>query len=116
MISGFGKIGENKENSKVLLQQTLPIVQNLKCNNIHRTKNRGLNVVPDNTQMCAGYIQGGIDTCQGDSGGPLSCKHNGGWVVDGIVSFGYGCAEANSPGVYTRVSDPKILNWINTFL
>ena len=74
------------------------------------------NVVPDNSQMCACYAKGGIDTCQGDSGGPLSCNHEGKWVVDGIVSWGYGCARANSPGIYTRVSNKLILDWVNRFL
>ena len=66
------------------------------------------------TQLCAGYEEGGIDTCQGDSGGPLACKYDGVWVLDGIVSFGWQCARKRSPGVYTRVADDVILDWIKT--
>ncbi|XP_062140509.1 serine protease 1 [Drosophila sulfurigaster albostrigata] len=40
-----------------------------------------------------------VDSCQGDSGGPLMCD---GKVV-GIVSFGTGCGEPDSAGVYTDV-------------
>ena len=36
---------------------------------------------------------------QGDSGGPFMC----GPELSGIVSWGYGCAEAPYPGVYTQV-------------
>ncbi|KAH8270479.1 hypothetical protein KR018_010585, partial [Drosophila ironensis] len=39
------------------------------------------------------------DSCQGDSGGPLMCDNK----VYGIVSFGRGCGEPNSAGVYTNV-------------
>ncbi|CAK1542032.1 unnamed protein product [Leptosia nina] len=68
-------------------------------------------------QMCAGKLAGGADACQGDSGGPLQVKipirkekalamH----FLLGITSFGVGCAKANVPGVYTRVS--SFVDWI----
>ncbi|MFF2808269.1 serine protease [Streptomyces sp. NPDC058000] len=57
---------------------------------------------------CYGYQEGRKDACQGDSGGPL--------VVDGylagISSWGTGCAAPRHPGVYTKVSDPAIHQYI----
>jgi len=55
-------------------------------------------------QLCAGLPAGGIDACQGDSGGPLVATVGGQVRLTGVVSSGYGCALANYPGIYTRVS------------
>ena len=63
--------------------------------------------------ICAGYTAGGIDACSGDSGGPLAyLNEDDVWVLYGIVSWGFGCAEADMPGVYTKVAN--YVDWVNS--
>jgi secreted trypsin-like serine protease len=67
---------------------------------------------PD-TMLCAG--RSGMDTCQGDSGGPLFVRAvTGGYIQIGITSWGFGCAATGFPGVYTKLSNPGIGNFILT--
>ncbi|WP_317987241.1 trypsin-like serine protease [Stigmatella hybrida] len=54
----------------------------------------------------------GKDSCQGDSGGPLTALKGSTRVLAGIVSWGYGCADARYPGMYARVSSFE--SWINS--
>ena len=59
--------------------------------------------------LCAGKSAGGIDACQGDSGGPLTTAV-GARLLVGVVSTGKGCALADYPGLYARVS--SFAGWI----
>jgi len=71
----------------------------------------GAGRINDDVMICAGPKEGGRDTCQGDSGGPLVTRDTRpGFSLIGVVSFGDGCAQADSYGVYTEVS--YFLDWI----
>jgi secreted trypsin-like serine protease len=53
-------------------------------------------------QLCAGSDEG-RDTCKGDSGGPLVWNRGSVPYLVGLVSFGPGCGQSGTPGVYTDV-------------
>ena len=72
------------------------------------------NGVLSQNMICAGDIYGEQDSCYGDSGGPLAVYANGEWVLSGVVSWGYECANAQFPGVYARVS--RYIDWISEYL
>lgn len=94
VVTGWGLLNEYDWDLSPQLQVvSVPIVSNADCNVAYNGE------VTDK-MICAGVQEGGKDACQGDSGGPLVAD---GKLV-GIVSWGYGCAHANYPGVYSNVS------------
>ncbi|XP_066304567.1 uncharacterized protein [Branchiostoma lanceolatum] len=106
VITGWGET-QGTGDDDVLKQARVPLVSNANCRAAYG--NGGGRPIT-NFMMCAGYPEGGHDTCQGDSGGPLVCTRRGSWVLDGVTSWGEGCAVEGYPGVYTRVS--SLLDWI----
>jgi hypothetical protein len=120
--TGWGLLEYLGPESEELQKVSLTLMQNRDCqpyfNHIVRFTDKLKQGIVD-SQVCAAAIEGGRlvggkDTCQGDSGGPLQitlkdnpCVHH----VVGLTSFAAaGCAEENSPGVYTRVSE--YIDWI----
>ncbi|XP_028424056.1 serine protease 27 [Perca flavescens] len=109
-VTGWGKLkeGVSLPFPKTLQEVKVPVLGNRQCNCLN-----GVGTITDN-MICAGVLAGGKDSCQGDSGGPMVNQQGSVWVQSGIVSFGFGCARPNLPGVYTRVS--RYQSWINSLI
>eukprot|EP00058_Branchiostoma_floridae_P010524 XP_002596012.1 hypothetical protein BRAFLDRAFT_123740 [Branchiostoma floridae] len=104
VTTGYGDT-QGTGNDDVLKQARVPLVSNADCNVASSYDGEITEFM-----MCAGFQEGGADACQGDSGGPLVCPKQGQWYLNGVVSWGYGCAQPNYPGVYARVS--SMLDWV----
>ncbi|XP_053736312.1 trypsin-2-like [Synchiropus splendidus] len=90
-VSGWGNTMSSDNDSNYLQCLDIPILSDDECH-------RSYPGMIDESMFCAGYLEGGKDSCQGDSGGPVVCNGE----LQGIVSWGYGCAEQNHPGVYAK--------------
>ncbi|CAH2050542.1 unnamed protein product, partial [Iphiclides podalirius] len=108
-VVGWGQLYEHERVFPDTLQEVeLPVISTAECR--RRTRLLPLYRVTED-MFCAGYERGGRDACLGDSGGPLMCQEGSKWYIYGVTSNGYGCARANRPGVYTKVSN--YIDWID---
>ena len=103
-IVGYGATSEGGSSASVLQKAQVPITTDAYCGDAYGDFDAA-------TMVCAGFPEGGVDTCQGDSGGPMFSNTSPRRVV-GATSFGEGCARPERPGVYARVADATLRNWI----
>jgi len=101
---GFGSTSSGGSISSTLLGVDLGVVEPCASQSSYSSSQI------TNEMMCAG--EAGKDACQGDSGGPLFWDGAGGPKIAGVVSWGYGCAAAGYPGVFSRLSPDYVLDWI----
>ncbi|KAI1903696.1 hypothetical protein AGOR_G00029880 [Albula goreensis] len=104
-ISGWGATVSQGQSSEALMEAQISLIDRSVCNGP-----QVYNGEITDTMICAGELKGGVDSCQGDSGGPLVTEQGSVWWLVGDTSWGYGCAQRNSPGVYGNVT--YFLNWI----
>merc|ERR1719334_828600 len=112
--TGWGKdqFGAAGQYQVVLKEIDLPVVSHTQCQADLRNTRLGKRFKLDDSFICAGGD--GKDTCKGDGGSPLVCQSKqdpNTYVQSGIVAWGIGCGEDNTPGVYASVS--KGVCWID---
>lgn len=103
-ITGWGRLASGGASTNVLMQASVPIKSHSQC---QRSYYRQIH----DSMVCAGLDQGGVDTCQGDSGGPMVCEHQGKFFIEGVTSWGHGCAARGKFGVYAKVR--YVRSWID---
>jgi secreted trypsin-like serine protease len=97
-VTGWGTLTEGGATPNILQAVDVPLVTNAQVSAAY-----GMTISAD--QLGAGVLNvGGKDSCQGDSGGPLTVPVAGAAKLAGVVSWGNGCAQAQFPGLYARVS------------
>jgi len=108
-VMGWGDVDPSDEQvlSSELMEVEVNVITNEECGASDGDFGSYEDQITSN-MLCAREEGGGEDSCQGDSGGPLVIKGadpNGADDTQvGVVSWGIGCASADYPGVYARIS------------
>ena len=117
-IAGFGVTESGGDQPDVLQEARVPIVADEVAAEAYPYLVEGVDPLfggfESETQVAAGYPEGGVDTCQGDSGGPLLVSAGTEMRLVGGTSYGVGCAEPGYPGVYSRLADETLREWIRS--
>jgi len=100
-VTGWGTLESGGNQPEALNEVEVTVQTNDQCNSAY-----GGDITSN--MICA--ADAGKDSCQGDSGGPMVVPENGRYALAGVVSWGYGCAMPEYPGVYARVTAQ--LDWI----
>nr|UVJ66756.1 kallikrein-like serine protease [Trimeresurus gracilis] len=105
-IMGWGTISDTK-----LILPDVPRCANINLLNYSNCRAAYPELPVKSRTLCAGVLEGGIDTCVGDSGGPLICNGQ----FQGIASWGSTlCGYVGEPGLYTKVFDH--LDWVQSII
>ncbi|NXE58117.1 TRY3 protein, partial [Casuarius casuarius] len=100
LISGWGNtVSSGSSYPEIVQCLQAPVLSDQACQNAYPGQ-------ISSNMVCVGFLEGGKDSCQGDSGGPVVCDG----ALQGIVSWGIGCALKGYPGVYTKVCN--YVSWI----
>ena len=106
-VMGWGDVdpSSGQELAEELMEVTVNVITNEECDASDGEYGSYEDGITSN-MLCAREEGGGEDACQGDSGGPLVIKGDVASedIQVGVVSWGIGCASADYPGVYSRVS------------
>lgn len=106
-VTGWGTLSSGGSSPDTLQTVNVPLVSNAVADAAYSEA-----ITAD--QIAAGdMVNGGEDSCQGDSGGPLTVAKGSGKILAGVVSWGEGCALAQYPGMYARVSSFE--SWISGY-
>jgi len=109
VVSGWGTTSSGGTQTTSLMEVIIKIFGDGNCGSMDSAMTSDM--------MCAGVMEGGKDSCQGDSGGPLvtaDADNNGAATLAGVVSWGYGCAGADSLGIYAEVSHFR--DWLDSVM
>ncbi len=108
IITGWG-VNENGEIQQILRKAQVDVISRADCND-----EDSYDGMISARMICLGYEDGGIDACQGDSGGPATVMLDGESepTLIGATSWGFGCAEPEKFGVYSRVV--AVAHWIES--